>query len=431
MAQDKIVWSTAKRLISELTPAEYNPRQASEKETQDLKNSLERFDLADPIIINKNNTIIGGHFRVKVLEESGVEEIDVRIPSRQLTEEEEIELNLRLNKNSGSWNNELLANFSEDMLKQVGFSPEELDKIFDKQQTMEDDPEDGDGAGGQGIIEGDIFTLGKHRLMCGDAMNIEHVRALMNGEKAQLVFTDPPYNIDYDPNEKYAFTGANNTKVKSSIGSKILNDKMTDEEFLIFLTAAFNNYYEISQDDACIFVTHTAQTAIQFLEAFRDAKYHHSQTIIWAKENINPAMSQDYHRCYEPILFGWKEGNTHYTNHYIDTEKEIWNLPIGKFAEILDMWFIRRGKGKDNIHPTQKPVGLVERAIKRHSLRGQIMADFFAGSGSGLIACEQLERVCYSMEQDPVYMKKIITRWEQYTHNKAEKANPIGSLENA
>mgnify|MGYP001249722372 FL=1 len=182
---EQIIWTTEKRRAEELSPAPYNPRKWSDKDTAELTKSLERFNLADPIVINQNNTIIGGHFRLHILKQKGLSEVDVRVPSRLLTEHEEKELNLRLNKNLGQFDFDLLANFDEDMLKDVGFASEELDKIFQLETKPEDDevPE----ARTTDIKLGDLFKLGEHRLLCGDATKKEDVEKLMAGEKAEKI----------------------------------------------------------------------------------------------------------------------------------------------------------------------------------------------------------------------------------------------------
>ena len=174
-----IKWTSEKRKIIELIPAKYNPRTADDKEWNDLNDSIEQFNLADPIIINKDNTVIGGHFRLKVLQSRGETEVDVRVPDRQLTPEEERRLNLRLNKNNGSWDLDMLANFDEDMLKEVGFTASELDEIFQLDEA-EKDKADACGAvpGQTDIKAGDMFQLGRHRLICGDATNPQDIAAL-------------------------------------------------------------------------------------------------------------------------------------------------------------------------------------------------------------------------------------------------------------
>ncbi|HNV24500.1 MAG TPA: DNA methyltransferase, partial [Candidatus Omnitrophota bacterium] len=191
---DRITWTNEKRKISELTHAEYNPRQLTEKQAKDLDASLERFNLADPIIINADNKIIGGHQRINILKRRGAVEVDVRVPSRQLTEHEEKELNLRLNKNLGEWDFDLLADFDQEMLLDVGFDSAELDKMFQLEPDAKDDevPEPPEAPISK---TGDIWILGRHRVMCGDSTKIDDVEKLMDGKKADMVFTDPPYGM--------------------------------------------------------------------------------------------------------------------------------------------------------------------------------------------------------------------------------------------
>ncbi len=196
--REPISWTNEKRMIKELIPATYNPRQATEKEESDLAISIDRFSLADPIIINRNNTVIGGHFRLRMLERKGISECDVRVPNRLLDVVEEKELNLRLNKTQGSWDLNLLKDFGKDMLSDVGFESMDMDRIFPEVKEDDFDAQKEYDA----IIEpvaklGNIYQLGNHRLMCGDAAKESDVALLVNGCLARLVFTDTPYNVNY------------------------------------------------------------------------------------------------------------------------------------------------------------------------------------------------------------------------------------------
>lgn len=197
---DKITWSNAKRKISELKPFPGNPRKADEKQVQDLNKSLDRFNLADPLVINTDGTVIGGNFRLKLLTEKKVQSVDVRVPSRELTREEANELNLRLNKNIGSWSFEELANFSENLLKDVGWSGDELDEIFGLEEADEfDEQKEFEKAvkNPRGVKTGDIWQLGEHRLIIGDCTNKENWEKVLGKERFDLLFTDPPYKLAY------------------------------------------------------------------------------------------------------------------------------------------------------------------------------------------------------------------------------------------
>lgn len=363
---EKITWHIEKRRIAELNPAAYNPRRLTDKQAADLGVSLDRFGLAEPIVINLNNTIIGGHQRVFILRQRGVEDVDVMVPSRLLTEDEEKELNLRLNKNVGEFDIEKLAAFSSDLLSDVGFTPDELQNIFDKDAVEDgfDAQAEYDAISQAVTVRGDLYILGRHRLLCGDSTSQDDVARVMNGELADMVFTDPPYNVDY----KYAKYEAihKGRKKKFLNGGKIFNDKKTPEEFYKFLLDVFTMVRMFSKTSMSFYVCHATKTQEEFFAAYRDAGFHFSQTIIWIKERFILAMGQDYHRVYEPIMFGWKEGEDHYKNKKICKETEVWNLDRLSFEEQLDAWYLARDKSADYVHPTQKPIRLPERAIKKN-----------------------------------------------------------------
>jgi len=217
---EKLVWHNEKRKISELKPFEGNPRKAGEKEVKDLDKSLERFSLADPLVINTDNTVIGGNFRLSRLKEKGIEEVDVRAPNRTLTREEAEELNLRLNKNLGSWDNDVLANFSEDLLKDVGWSSEELDEIFgldiaedfDVEKELEKAVKEP-----RGVKVGDVWQLGEHKLIIGDCVDKKNWEKLLGKEKFDYLLTDPPYKLAYTQRAR---------KVKTKEGFKLKKDKV-------------------------------------------------------------------------------------------------------------------------------------------------------------------------------------------------------------
>ena len=388
-----ITWTTQKRKISELIPAPYNPREMTEKQAKDLATSLERFNLADPIVINIDNTIIGGHQRINILKakvgNNGFE-VDVRVPSRALTKEEERELNLRLNKNLGQWNLDELANFDEEVLKDVGFDSKELDRIFQLDSKPEDDdvPE----VRTTDIKLGDMFALGAHRLLCGDSTAEADVRRLMGQEKADMVFTDPPYNVKYEGMSK------------QWIGLK--NDNLPKDGFIRFLLDTFTNVDLFTLETAGIYVCHADKTQIEFRTALEEVGYEWRATIIWVKNQPAFNMAQ-YKYKHEPIYYMFKKGNT--VKWYGD-------------ANETTVWDIKRA-AKNEYHSTQKPIELVEIAIINSSPREGIVLDLFGGSGSTLIACEKLNRKCRMMEIDPIYCQVIIDRWEKFTNLKAKECN--------
>jgi DNA modification methylase len=386
-----IEWTTEKRKVLELIPYQGNPRQLTEKQAKDLSTSLERFNLADPIVINTDNTIIGGHQRVSILKQSGDLIVDVRVPSRTLTKDELLELNLRLNRNQGQWDFDLLANLDEELLTNVGFESKELDRIFQLNATPEDDelpPERAD----TGIVLGDLYQLGQHRLLCGDATKREDVEKLMQGEPADMVFTDPPYNVDYQ--------GMQNSKQWDVIA----NDMMSPGDFEAFLIKAFTNFYDFSFDNAACYICHADKSHKEFRNAFEQVGYEWRATIIWVKNS--PAFNfAQYKYKHEPIFYCYKKGKT--VNWYGDrTQNTVWEA-----------------KKEVGEHPTIKPVELITKTIENSSLREGIVMDLFGGSGSTLIACEKTSRKCRMMEISPVYCQVIIDRWEKFTGKKAVQLN--------
>jgi DNA modification methylase len=375
------------KLITDLKPATYNPRQISTKQYKDLKESIKKFGLVDPIIANKDNTVIGGHQRLKICKELKHIEIDCVV--LDLSKEEERELNIRLNKNTGDFDMDILANeFDIDELVDWGFKHIDLDINIDKivEGNTEDDhiPEVKESR----VKLGDVWQLGNHRLMCGDSTKESDVNKLMNGEKADMVFTDPPYNVDYDGGSKKR--------------EKIKNDKLND--FSQFLNSCFSNMHLFMKDGSCIYITHSEVERLVFTETFKISGFQLSSIIIWVKNNSTFSMNKDYKWKHEPIIYGWKKGSHKF---YGDNTQDT-------------VWLYNR-PNKSKLHPTTKPVELINKAIKNSSKKKEIVLDIFLGSGSTLIACEKTNRVCYGMELDTKYCDVIIERWEQFTGQKATK----------
>lgn len=394
-------WSSEKRELSTLTPAKYNPRQLTDIQAKQLTISLERFNLADPIIINKDNKIIGGHQRIKMLKDRGVNEVDVRVPDRQLTEDEEKELNLRLNKNLGEWDLELLADFDQDILANVGFDSDELDKIFaiepdEKDDVVPDAPEVAK------TKVGDIYQLGRHRLLCGDSTKVEDVEKLMDGNKADMVFTDPPYGVSYADKNKFL----NNQDKGNRIQDDIKNDHMSLEDMKILWADVFSLLSQMILKDCSSYYICYPQGGdlyLMMMMMMNENGLPLRHNIIWAKNN-HVLGRTDYNYKHEPILYGWNKRHKFYG--YGDQKFSVWNYdkPL-----------------KSDLHPTMKPVELIVNAILNSTERNMVIVDVFLGSGSTLIACEKTNRVCYGMELDPKYCDVIIKRYEEYSGGKAIK----------
>ena len=378
-----------KKNVKDLLPADYNPRkdlQPGDPEYEKLKRSIEQFGYVEPVIWNKQTgRVVGGHQRLKVLIDSGITEVDVVVVD--MNTEKEKALNIALNKISGEWDTDKLALVIADLqgadfdVSLTGFEPEELDDLFrdDVKDGVKEDDFDVEAELQKPVFSkaGDLWMLGEHRLLCGDSTKPETYELLMNGKKAQLVVTDPPYNVDY----------------KGTAG-KIKNDKMAEDQFEQFLLAAYSQMYESMTDDASIYVFHSDSHGLAFRKAFEEAGFYLSGCCIWKKQSLVLGRSP-YQWQHEPVLFGWKKKGKHqwYTGR---KESTIWEFDKPK---------------KNADHPTMKPVALVAYPIMNSTMTGCLVLDPFGGSGSTLIACEQTGRTCYTVELDEKFCDVIVKRY--------------------
>lgn len=385
--------------IESLKPAEYNPRKdlkPEDEEYQKIKKSITEFGYVAPIIINSNMTVIGGHQRLKVLKELGYTEVECVVVD--LDQEKEKALNIALNKISGDWDNdkleELLAELKQTDIDMdiTGFSFDEVDEILKDITGSKEDDFDLDQALDE-IEEpiskrGDVWILGKNRLMCGDSTQKEDVMHLMNSQEADMLLTDPPYNVDYEG--------------KTSEALKIENDNMSETEFYNFLLDSFKNMFDSIKYGGSAYVFHADTEGLNFRNAFKSCGFKLAQCLVWVK-NTFVMGRQDYQWRHEPILYGWKPGAGHY---FVDNRKQSIVLEFDKPSRNAE-------------HPTMKPVDLLVYLIKNSSKENDLILDLFGGSGSTLIAAEQTQRRCYTMELDPKYCDVIIKRWENLTGEKA------------
>jgi DNA modification methylase len=437
----KLSWHTEQRKVRDLIPYEANPRKLTEEQARQLQKSIERFNLISIPTIDTDNKLVGGHQRIKTLHVLGRsdEVIDVRVPNRKLTDEEFKEINLRENKNTGEFDFDMLGFFDEEMLKDVGFSSKELDKITGDDEEEEDDFDE------EEILAlppkskyGDVYECGDHIVMCGDATKEEDVDKLLAGERAAMVFTDPPYNIDYQ--------GGMNTHGQNK-RKGIQNDKMSKDSFATFLDGVCTQLNRVS--DGAIYICMSSVEIDTLKKSFEQTGGHFQSFIIWVKNTFTLSRS-DWQNQYEPMLYGWPKGvKNHYFVNWRD-EGNVWDdikgvkpvydgskttIKLGDFhleldgeitgkicskKECTDIWREKK-PAKSDLHPTMKPIKLVAKAIKASSVRDNIVLDTFAGSGSTLIACEGLGRKCRTMELDPKYVDVIVARWEALTKLKAVK----------
>lgn len=388
-----------RRKLSDLLPAEYNPRVTlgpEDKDFQDLVESIRTLGYAEPILINEDGTIIGGHQRYNALIYLGWDEADVVVyPCSKVKEKA---LNVALNKIDGRWDTIKLVNLLEQINLEgvdftvTGFTQDELDDLkvdLQVETAIEDEDFDLDGAYDSIKVpvakRGDIWILGKHRLMCGDSTRQKDIERLMCGEQADLVITDPPYNVNYE-----------------GTAGKIQNDNMDDESFYDFLLRFYKAAVSVMRMGAAAYIFHADSKGHLFRDGFIEAGLKLAECLIWEKNSLVLGR-QDYHWRHEPILYGWKEGEAHY---FVDDRTQDTILCEDKPRE-------------SKLHPTMKPIPLVARLMKNSSKPGWNVLDPFGGSGTTIMAAEQLGRTAFSMELDEKFCDVIVRRWEQYTGEKA------------
>ena len=373
--------------IDEIIPYENNPRK-NDDAVEAVANSIKNFGFKSPIVVDANKVIVNGHTRLKASKLLGLTMVPVIIAS-DLTEEQCRALRLADNKTAeiASWDKKLLLQELESIDwegLQMDMTDFGFDNIFDSkpQEVTHEDFEEGQYIPATPYsMQGDVYLLGRHRIMCGDSTNPEMVKTLLNGNKADMIFTDPPYNVNYE----------------GSDGQSIQNDNMGNEEFYNFLLSVYKNMFDSIKEGGSIYVCHADSEGLNFRKAFIDAGFKLAQCLIWVKNSFTMGR-QDYQWQHEPILYGWKPGAGHY---FVDDRS------------LSTVWFYDKPKHND-LHPTMKPLELVGQGINNGSLLGQLVLDLFGGSGSTLIACEQAGRINYSMELDEKYADVIVKRFIKY-----------------
>lgn len=424
MSKNTLQWTTEKRKVSELIPADYNPRQINDAEKRDLLASIEEFDQVVPIVINTDGRLIGGHQRCNVYSDLGIEEIEVRVPNRKLTIEEEKRLNLRLNKNTGHWDFDKLGKFDVETLLDVGFGDEELSGIWDDVDTLNDDFNKKDKTTETKetkVVAGDIYELGKHRLMCGDSTDQEQVKKLVGEEKVNMIYCDPPYNIGLNYNGGIS----TDKKYKGAEGEK-LNDLKTTDEYTSFIQKTLENALSVANKNVHVYYWCDERFIWIFQQLFLNNGIQNKRVCMWIKNNFNVTPQIAFNKVYEPCVYGVI--GRPYLNPILKNLNEILNKEIlagnqvhDEIGDMFNIWLARRENGQDYEHPTQKPVTLHEKPIKRTTRVNDLILDLFGGSGSTMISAEQLGRRAYLMETDTIFCQVIINRWEEFTGKKAIK----------
>lgn len=393
--------------IKDLNIATYNPRidlQPGDSDYEKLKQSVTDFGYIDPIVWNKRTgNVVGGHQRLKVLTEMGYTSVECSVVD--LSETDEKRLNLALNKVSGEWDDEKLAALLEELtqidgdLYITGFDDSEITEILDRfavEETSDDDFDVDvaiDEVAETITQKGDIWLLGKHRLICGDVTHKECLDKLMNKEIADMLLTDPPYNVDYDGSPK-------------SMREKIANDNMDDEEYSKFISNSLSNVSRHLKNGGAFYIWHADKERVIIELAMRDVGMIPRQNLVWIKNHFALGR-QDYQWQHEPCLYGlygWKTGAVHY---FTDDRTQSTVIEVNK-----------PNASKD--HPTMKPVELFGKLIANSSRRGEIVLDVFAGSGTTIIACEQLGRAARCVELSEKYCDVIAKRYTEFTGDKSK-----------
>jgi len=425
MSITKLQWHTEKRKVSELLPYDRNPRQISEKQMHDLQKSLKKFNLVELPAIDADGRVVAGHQRLKALQllGRGNEKIEVRVPNRKLTEQEYKQYLISSNAISGDWDFEKLKNFDVELLLGAGLNENELANIWDQTLEIEDDEFDVEKEL-QKIKKsktklGDIFQLGQHKLICGDATDPAVVKKLLGKEQADMVYSDPVYNIGID----YS-TGIGG---KQNYGGSV-NDKRTDDEYKEFLRSSMEQALVVSKEDVHVFYWCDQKYIWMVQELYRELNIANKRVCMWIKNGHNPTPGVAFNKCYEPCIYGTR-GKPYLTkeiknlNEIANKELGTGNRLIDDILDMLDIWLVKRLAGSDYQHATAKPPTLHEKAMRRCTKPGNIIIDSFAGSGSTLIAAEQLKRKAYLVELEPIFCDLIINRYEKLTNTKAKKIN--------
>ena len=377
--------------LSKLVPYINNARTHSPEQVTKLRSSLREFGFVNPVIIDRDYGIIAGHGRVMAAREEGIEEVPCVFVD-YLTEAQKkayIIADNRFAQDAG-WDEELLRIEIEALqgmdfdVGLTGFNDDEIADLFDANGKSEAEEDDFDLSAAlekaSFVQRGDIWTVGRHRLMCGDATSTEDVAALMDGKKANLIVTDPPYNVDF----------------KSSNGLSIKNDKLENDKFYKFLLAAFHNMAVNLEKGGAAYVFHADTEGLNFRRAFIDAGFHLAGCCIWVKNSLVLGRS-DYQWQHEPVLYGFLQNGKHY-----------WSKNAGRSQTTI--WNFDKPKKNKN-HPTSKPLDLLAYPIGNSSRENSIVIDTFGGSGSTMMACEQTNRICYTMELDEKYASVILRRF--------------------
>lgn len=419
MQTTQLVWHTESRKADSLLPHKKTPRTISKEQKERLKQSLETYGLVEIPAVDLDGTILAGHQRIKVLQllGKGDSDIDVRLPNRKLSDEEAERYMIGSNSIQGEWDFELLRDFEMDILVDLGFDQKELDDIWNKSLKKDFDPEQELKKIKKATTQpGDIIELGKHRLICGDSLKTETLERLFGDERADMIMSDPIYNISIDYNKgvggKQAYGGT-------------VDDSKSDSEYKEFLKASMEAGLAVTKPDAHVFYW-SDETYIWLIQTlYRELGIANKRVCLWLKNGQNPTPGVAFSKCYEPCTYGTRGKpklvkGVNKLNEVLNAEMTTGNELIQQVTDLFTIWPEARLSSKEYEHSTMKPVALYEKAIRRCTKTGDIILDSFNGSGSNLMAAEKLGRRVFAVEIEPIFCDLTIKRFEAETGVKAK-----------
>lgn len=416
----KLAWTTVQKRVDDLIPQGINPRSITDKQLSDLKRSLKKFNLVEIPAVDSDGTILAGHQRIKALQllDRGNEIIDIRVPNRKLTDQEAKEYLIGSNKLGGDWDYDLLKAFNFETLSFAGFDAIEIASFWDEKNETKEDTFD--------VTEelkkikdpktklGDIIHLGKHKILCGDATNPKNLARLFGEERASMIYSDPVYNISID------YDGG--IGGKKEYGGNV-NDTRTYEEYQKFIQESLVAGLSVSQPDTHVFY-YCDQVYIGLIQGiYRSLGIANKRVCLWLKNSQNPVPKVFCNKAYEPAVYGTR-GKPYLAelvtnlNEVMNREFTTGNDLVSQVDDFLEIWTAKRLSAKEYQHATSKPITLHEKAIKRCTRPNDIILDSFLGSGSTLLAGEQLGRRVYGCELEPRFCDLIANRYQALTGTK-------------
>ncbi len=416
----KLVWHIETRKVKTLLEWRANPRKITPEAFRKLIERIKKHGFHATIVIDKDNTVLSGNQRKKALEYLRIEDVTVLVPNRKLTVDERRKIALESNLNDGEWDLEKLKSFNLDLLLDAGFDQMELVNFWDKEAEVNDDDFQVEEELSKIKVPktklGDLIILGEHKLICGDSTDPKVLQKLFGEEKASIVYSDPVYNLKFP--YKKGLGG------KQNYGGNV-NDDRSYDEYKEFLKKSLVNALEVSKKDTHIFY-YCDQIYIGVLqEIYRELGIENKRVCLWLKNSQNPTPGIAFNKCYEPCVYGvlgkpYIAKDITNLNEVMNKEITTGNSLFGEALDQLDIWMVKRLSGKDYEHATSKPPQLHEKAIRRCSKPGDIILDSFSGSGSTLIAGEQLKRKVYAVELEPIFCDLAIKRYEKLTNKKVK-----------